>query len=213
MTYRSSPSAGAPVALATLLAPLALLALLALLTIACRPEPELSGRVAVEPGPPRVLEGTHYDGTPFDLTALEEPFALVFFGFTSCPDVCPITLGNLDRAREVLGDNADRVAVVFASVDPPRDTLDQIGRYVRAFDAEAYGVRLDEQQLARTVESFGLVVEAQPPFDPEKPDNYTVDHTATLFLVDGEGRVVLTYPAYTDPALIAGDLHQLIDRL
>jgi protein SCO1/2 len=159
------------------------------------------------------LQGTNSDGSTFDLQNLNTDFALVFFGFTSCPDVCPITLGNLSRVRQILGENGSRVSVVFASVDPPRDTLERIGQYVSAFDPEAYGVRLDEVQLGRTVESFGLIVQAQPPFDPDVPENYTVDHTATLFLVDQQARVVLTYSAYTDPALIAGDLHQLIAAL
>ena len=178
----------------------------------CRSEPQLTGRRLDTEGPPRVLIGTRHDGAPFDLAELggSAEYALVFFGFTSCPDVCPITLSNLGEVLDHLEDGADRVAVVFAAVDPQRDTLEQLSTYVRAFDKRALGVRLDEQQLAATKESFGLVVDIHEPEDPARPDHYAVDHTGTLFLVDAAARVVLTYPAYTDPGLIAGDLNQLL---
>ena len=182
-----------------------------LLLGACRGEPQLTGRRLDTQGPPRTLIGTRHDGTPFDLAKTETDYSLVFFGFTSCPDVCPITLSNMGQVLDHLEDDAERVQVVFAAVDPQRDTLEQLSSYVTAFDRRAVGVRLDEQQLQATKASFGLVVEIHEPEDPERPDHYGVDHTGTLFLLDDEARVVLTYPAYTDPGLIAGDLIQLLD--
>ena len=179
----------------------------------CRNEPQLTGRRLDTAGPPRVLVGTRHDGTPFDLARpgdSEVEYSLVFFGFTSCPDVCPITLSNLGEVLDHLEDDAGRVAIVFAAVDPQRDTLEQLSTYVQAFDKRAVGVRLDEQQLEATKQSFGLVVEIHEPEDPARPDHYAVDHTGTLFLLDDDARVVLTYPAYTDPGLIAGDLNQLL---
>lgn len=134
-------------------------------------------------------------GGPFALTAPDgstvtertlagKPFAL-FFGFTRCPDVCPTTLARLAQLRERMGDDGDKFEIVFVSVDPESDTPEDIGRYVALFDTPILG-------LTGTKEQIDAIVGAYHAFYgkvPTEGGGYTVDHTASVFLMDREGKL------------------------
>lgn len=132
------------------------------------------------------LPSTHGD---FALSALgEEQLAAIYFGYTYCPDVCPMTLAVVRQALGQLEPAlAERVVPVMISVDPERDTLERLEEYMDYFGDEFIGVRGSEAQLAEVAERYGIFwrrVEME-----ESAMGYTVDHGASLYLVDRHGEI------------------------
>jgi protein SCO1/2 len=147
---------------------------------------------------PRLLTDftlTDADGQPFAFGTLRGKPTLLFFGFTSCPDLCPTTLAEFKGAKRALGADADKLHVVFVSVDPERDTNATIKGYLAAFDPSFIGLRGDDPTLSRIAPEYDLTYRkvALP------SGGYTVDHTATAFLIDAQGRLRVVYP-YGIPA-------------
>lgn len=138
-------------------------------------------------------------GGPFELTRSDgsvltdkmlagRPYA-IFFGFTRCPDVCPTTLSRLALLRKKLGVGGDKFDIVFVSVDPERDKPADIGAYTELFGTPIIAATGTEAQLAQIRKGFGVYVK-KVPLDPAKPDgDYTIDHTAGIFLMDAHGRL------------------------
>ncbi|MGH8637828.1 MAG: SCO family protein [Burkholderiales bacterium] len=136
----------------------------------------------------RTLELTGHDGKPRSLADFRGRVVVVFFGFTHCPDVCPGTLAKLAEVSRRLGDDADRMQVLFVTVDPERDTAEVLSRYVPAFNPHFVGLTGDAAAIARTAKEFKVVYQKQP---GKTPDTYTVDHSSGTFVFDPEGRVRL----------------------
>ncbi|MCC7462636.1 MAG: SCO family protein [Gammaproteobacteria bacterium] len=150
---------------------------------------------------PRAVADFHlYDqnGRPRGAADLRGHPTLLFFGFTYCPDVCPTTLATLNAAlarRPLPG-----LQVLFVSVDPERDSAAVIGSYLAAFNREFIGLRGDAQALQPLLQSLGAIALRQP----LGGGGYTVDHTATLFLVDTRGRLAAVFtPPYSAERLAA----------
>jgi protein SCO1/2 len=123
---------------------------------------------------------------------------LLFFGFTYCPDVCPTTLAALNAALE--RQPLPGLQVLFVSVDPERDTAALIGTYLGAFNREFIGLRGDAQALQPLLQSLGAIALRQP----LSGGGYTMDHTATLYLTDTQGRLVAVFtPPYSVERLAA----------
>lgn len=135
------------------------------------------------------FELTRSDGEILtDKTLAGRPYA-IFFGFTRCPDVCPTTLSRLALLRKKLGSDGDKFDIVFVSVDPERDKLADIGAYTELFGTPIIAATGTEAQLAQIRKGFGVYVK-KVPLDPAKPDgDYTIDHTAGIFLMDAKGRL------------------------
>ena len=132
---------------------------------------------------------------------------VVAFGYTHCPDVCPMTLANLANARRKLGKLGDEVQVLFVSVDPKRDTPDLLGRYVTAFDPSFLGLGGDPAAVQRTEKDFHLYVEERPIGNGD----YSVDHSAQIFAYDRKGQLRLVMPQTATPDALASDLRVLLD--
>jgi protein SCO1/2 len=132
---------------------------------------------------------------------------VVAFGYTHCPDVCPMTLANLANARRKLGKQGDEVQVLFVSVDPKRDTPDLLARYVTAFDPTFVGLGGSAADVQRTVKDFRLYVEERPTGNGD----YSVDHSAQIFAYDRKGNLRLVIPQTAAPEAIASDLRVLLD--
>ena len=110
----------------------------------------------------------------------------MFFGYTQCPDVCPTTLAALAEAMKQLGTDADRVQVLFVTVDPDRDTAELLNAYVPAFDPRFVGLRGDAKATEAVAKEFRIVYQKVP---GSTPSTYTVDHSAGTFLYDPQGRL------------------------
>jgi protein SCO1/2 len=142
---------------------------------------------------------TDTDGRPFTQRELAAAPALVFFGFTHCPDVCPTTLvklAQIDKRAPLAG-----LRVLFISVDPQRDTAAVLGTYVHAFDPRFRGLTGDPQAIARVAANFGVAMNRI-----ELPGgDYTMDHYAGVFLVDDVGIRAIFSPPF-DVAAMSADL-------
>ena len=137
-------------------------------------------------GGPFTLVGP--DGKPFNSAQLNGKPAAVFFGFTQCPDVCPTTLARLTKLRRDLGKGDDAMSIVFISVDPERDTPAEVGNYLELFDTPVVGLTGSTAQIEQVKKQFGIYSRKV-----EQPaGGYSVDHTATVMLLDRNGEFVAT---------------------
>ena len=147
---------------------------------------------------------------PLALADLRGRHVVLFFGYTSCPDVCPTTLSRLAEAFRQAGEGIEReVQVVFVSVDPERDTAERASRYAAAFHPSFAGVTGTEEEVHTVASAYGIYY-ARVPLEGDA--GYTVDHTATLTVLDPEGRVRLLWSFAVEPAGMAEDLRSLVGR-
>ncbi len=159
------------------------------------------------------LTGKNWDGNDFQLSDVGGKVAVVTFGYTSCPDVCPMTLVKMKELYASLGDEAEEVAVIFASVDPHRDSVEKISQYVPNFDQRFYGLHLPNRELERTMDAFDLVVQySQPKEGPGTDSFYYVDHTGNFFLIDQKGQHRVTLPPSATAIDLEADIRQLLDH-
>jgi protein SCO1/2 len=167
----------------SLLVPLAVflagaLALLATLLMVL-PEPRQSASKVPIGGPFRL---TSHEGRAFtDQDLKGKPFA-VFFGFTHCPEVCPTTLYDLTQDLEALGRDADKMRVAFITVDPARDTPELMKTYLASFDPRIVGLTGTEDEIAAVAKAYKVYYRKVP-----TDSDYTMDHTATILLMDSKG--------------------------
>jgi len=124
---------------------------------------------------------------------------VVFFGYTHCPDVCPTTLAQTAQAMKALGADADKVQVLFVTVDPERDTPEVLAKYVSAFDPRFLGLHGDAEATRRAAKEFKIFYEKG---SASAPGNYSMDHSAQTYVLDPQGRLRLL----VRPERIAEDL-------
>jgi len=133
---------------------------------------------------------------------------VVFFGYTQCPDVCPATLATLAEAMKKLGSDADRVQVLFITVDPERDTPQLLKQYVPAFDPRFLGLYGDADATARTAKEFRVIYQKVP---GPTPGTYTMDHSAGTYVFDPKGRLRLFVSNGQGAGVFAHDLRELLN--
>ncbi len=166
--------------------------------------------VLPEPRPLSDFSLLDQEGRPFDRQDLEGQWTLVFFGFTHCPDVCPSTLYDLQQVTAALpAGEASRHRVLFVSVDPERDTPERIKEYLEFFDPGFIGVTGSHEEL----EPFAMQMSVAYRIEEHEPGalQYSVDHTASILLVEPGGRVYGVFPAPHDVQAIAADMAALLD--
>lgn len=129
---------------------------------------------------------TDHEGTEVGPDTLLGRPSMVFFGFTYCPDVCPTTLSDISSWLHELGNDAERLHIIFITIDPERDTAAAMARYVENFHPSIRGWTGPEYQIASAVKGFRAYYEKVP----TEGSNYTMDHTAGVFLFNAEGRFV-----------------------
>ncbi|MFO7255608.1 MULTISPECIES: SCO family protein [Limnochorda] len=173
-----------------------------------RPAPAFHGRLLEPLREAPVFSLTDHQGEPFHLADQRGKAVLLFFGYTTCPDVCPATLGTLGQMKRQLGADGERVEVVFITVDPERDTPARLAEYLGYFDPSAIGLTGPPEELARVREAYGVYAERVN--DPQAPGGYWMNHTATVLLIDPEGRLRLSYTFGSAPAEIAEDVRRIL---
>ena len=149
-------------------------------------------------GGPFTLTGS--DSHPFQSSRLNGKPAAIFFGFTNCPDVCPTTLARLAKLRRQLGKGDDAMSIVFITVDPERDGPVEVGSYAKLFNAPVIGLTGSTADIERVKKQFGAFSQKVD----QPGGGYSVDHTASVFLMDRNGRFVATLsPEEGDPVALA----------
>jgi protein SCO1/2 len=147
---------------------------------------------------------TDQDGQPFSDQDLKGKTFLVFFGFTHCPDICPTTLFEMSEIMRDLGPEADRTAALFISVDPERDTPQAMKEYLSSFDPHVRGLTGDAAAVAAVAKAY-RVYYRKVPLDG---GDYTMDHTAIVYLMDKEGRFVSPFNMKRTAQVAAADLRK-----
>ena len=155
----------------------------------------------------RELALTDHTGKPRTLADYKGKAVVVFFGFTQCPDVCPTTLSTLAETMKTLGSDADRVQVLFVTVDPERDTPALLAQYVPAFDPRFVGLTGDAAAIDKVAKEFKVIYQKQP---GPTPATYTMDHSAGVFLFDPQGRLRVYASHGQTPQVFAHDLRELL---
>ena len=151
---------------------------------------------------------TRANGTQFRLSEMHGKVVALFFGYTSCPDVCPTTLAELKQALEKLGNKADQVQVLFVTVDPQRDTPERLQEYVNHFNPAFVGLSGSESDLAKVWNDYGVFVET---VDGGSAAGYLVNHTARVTLIDQQGNLRVSFPFETPVEDVVHDLNLLLE--
>lgn len=155
------------------------------------------------------FELTDMNGQPFQLSELDGQVVVMFFGYTSCPDVCPVTLTEFLQIRSKLGEAAEEVSFVFVTVDPERDTPERMRKYLTNFDPEIIGLTGERNELEPVWASYGVYqAKAEGPSD----EYYLVDHSSRVYVIDPDGNLRLTYLFGTENKLITEDVLHLVSR-
>lgn len=161
-----------------------------------------AGTVLQSPEPAPALDGLVFStGEAADLSAFAGDVVLVFFGYTHCPDICPVTLARAAQAKEAMGSDGEGLQVLMVSVDPERDTPEVMAEYMGLFDDSFLGVTGPEADIDRVATLYGIGV--------IRHDD-TADHTGTLMAIDPDGHLRIVYPHDVDPAALAADLARLL---
>lgn len=150
-----------------------------------------------------MLKDVH--GQPRSLADYRGKVVSLFFGYTQCPDVCPTNLLGMAQVMKLLGPDADRVQVLFATIDPERDTPELLAQYVPAFDPRFVGLYGTAEETRQVAQEFKVLYQKQG-----SGPHYTVDHTTGTYVFDPEGRLRLYVAHNTKPELIAEDIRRLL---
>lgn len=174
-----------------------------------RSEPQIEGLLWPGSKPLTAFALEDHRREPFTLDRLTGHWTFLFFGYTHCPDVCPVTMSVLKNAIALMakdGIDSESPQVVFVSVDPERDTLEHLAAYVGYFSADFFGVTGSEANLKDFARQLGVLYIRS---EPDADGNYLVDHTAAVFLIDPRGHLVALFQAPHDAQRIARDVPKI----
>ena len=185
----------------------ALASVLLVLLVSCKdatPQFKGSDITGTRLGKDLALTGT--DGKAYTLEALKGKVSLVLFGFTQCPDVCPSSLAELTQVMKLLGKDAKRVQVVLITVDPERDTQEVLRAYVSGFNPDFLGLTGTSEQVKKTAASFKVYYAKTA----GAQGNYSMDHSASFYLMDAQGESRVLLSNNIGAAAIAHDIQLLL---
>jgi protein SCO1/2 len=160
-----------------------------------------------QPAPEIVLEGTE---GKFFLSEQKGKVILLFFGYASCPDICPTTLSDMKQVYEYLGEDSEKVKVVFITVDPERDTIEKVGSYVDLFNEKFIGLSGSEAELTNIWNQYGVIREIDTASDSMA--GYLVNHSTRIYLIDPAGRLFITYSFGTPIDEIGEDIQNILKQ-
>lgn len=170
-------------------------------------ETPTSSAPALPPGGDFTL---HSAAGPVALQALRGKVVLLYFGYTSCPDICPTSLTMMKIALSQLdSEELKQVAGIFVSVDPERDTPERLAQYTRAFHPSISGVTGSRDEVAEVARRYGAVYRR---VDGDSALGYTMDHSSITYLIDQRGRLVKLLPHGTLPTTILQEIHHLLGK-
>ena len=124
----------------------------------------------------------HY-GKPFKSSTLKNKPSLLFFGFTNCPEICPTTLADLSKITREVTSSVNTINIIFVTLDPKRDNKNHLKDYIQYFDGNIIGITGDKIEIKKFADNWGVFFETVKTSD----NNYTLNHTATVFMIDKLG--------------------------
>lgn len=174
--------------------------------------PAIEGFLWPDPRSLGSFSAVDQDGREFGEDRLMGQWSFLFFGYSHCPDICPVTLSVLKQFYEGIEQSgeAENVQVIFVSVDPERDTPERLREYVHYFNPDFIGVSGSTEQIADLAGKAGIVYMRG---EQTSSGNYLVDHTASILLVDPRGRLVSIYSAPHDPVTMRERFDRIRDFL
>jgi len=149
---------------------------------------------------------TDQDGKPITDKDFNGSPLLVFFGYTHCPDICPTTLFELSEVLHAMGKDADRVNALFITVDPERDTAQVMKDYLSSFDPHLRGATGDQKEIDAVEKDYRVYAKKVPTTNGD----YSMDHTALVYLMDKQGRFVAPFKLDRKPEQAAADLRRYL---
>ena len=186
---------------------LAVLAFAGLLSACSRTEPlsDVGGIVLTQAEMGREFTLTDTQGKKVSLSDFQGKVPVVFFGFVQCPDVCPSSLLRASQVQQLLGPDAERVQVIFITIDPERDTPEILQAYTTAFDPGFIALTGTPEEIARTAKEFKVFVQKVP-----TGSSYTLDHTALTYVYDTQGKLQLALRHEQTAEEVASDLRKVL---
>jgi protein SCO1/2 len=151
---------------------------------------------------------TNQDGEKVTLGDFKGKAVFMFFGYTHCPDICPVTLANLNGAINELGNDKDKVQVIFVTVDPERDSQTELKKYVTYFNKDFIGLTGTPDEIKNVADSYHVFYMKE---EDGSDNGYLMGHTSSVYLINPEGHIVLRYPqSKMDPKEIAKDVERIL---
>ncbi|MDT8376528.1 MAG: SCO family protein [Mariprofundaceae bacterium] len=152
------------------------------------------------------LTGTN--GKPVSLSDFNGKVVLIFFGYTTCPDVCPTAMSTLEAVQSELGSKADQTQVILISVDPERDTQEKLDKYVGYFGEDNIGLRGTPEEIAKVAAQFRM---SYKKVETDSAVGYLVDHMDFIYLIDAQGRTRSLHRSTTPVERIVSDVQSLLN--
>ncbi len=174
----------------------------------CATQPQFKGTILDPALPAPDFTLTDHNGQPFTLSEQRGKVVLLFFGFASCPDICPAELANLAAVYRELGTAANDLEVALITLDPERDTPERLARYVEAFNPTFVGLHAEQTTLAPVLKEYGVFAERRDL--PGSALGYTIDHSGFVYLIDKSGRWRAIFAHGTPVADILSDVRFFI---
>ena len=156
----------------------------------------------------RDLPLTDHNGQPRHLQDFRGKVVIVFFGYTQCPDVCPTSMQELAKAKQLLGADGERLQGIFVTVDPERDTPEVLKAYMANFDPSFLALRGTPEQLAAVAKDFKLYYKK---VEGKTASSYTMDHSAGSYLYDPQGRLRVYHRYGSGAQALAEDARALLN--
>lgn len=170
--------------------------------------PEATHLLLPDPWPAAPLALFDPEGRPVTSDSLRGSVVALFFGYTNCPDVCPVTLARLGALQQRGVDGGPPLRVVFVSVDPDRDTPARLAEFVGSLPGDVLALSADEAEVRAQASVFGIMIQERT--DPTLPEGeYLVDHTARSYLIDPDGLIVATIP----PMASAAEIDEVVEAV
>ncbi len=168
-----------------------------------------SSRDASQPKIGGPFELVNHWGDKVTSADYSDGYMLLSFGYTYCPDVCPTTLSTISTALDILGGDASKITPLFVTVDPERDTPQYLQEYLQHFHPAIVGLTGDPNQIKKVTKAYGVYY-AKVQEDGADPDDYLMDHTSLVFLMDKEGRYKAHFSHGGDAETMAARLKEML---
>lgn len=151
---------------------------------------------------------TNQEGVKVGLSDFKDKVVLIFFGYTHCPDICPMTMSVMNNVVEQLGDKADQVQVVFVTVDPKRDTEEKLKNYIPYYNESFIGLTGTAEEIDKVADDYNIFYSKE---EVKSASDYLMGHNSSVFLIKPNGDLFLKFPQNRmDPESIAGDIGRIL---